>query len=156
KYCDLLKRNNRILFDPHFSVGTISTHRVILLDPVHLPESLLCLRKRKRKVFERSRVYPNRGGLKPSFVTGLGEFLNTPVTLEEYNSFGKVVGARVLAGVGGGQGRILASPRYVDHTTHYDDYGDHLYSFSICLAGVVADSHDSHLESASALHGDGW
>ncbi|MED6128472.1 hypothetical protein PIB30_098265, partial [Stylosanthes scabra] len=49
-----LKESNRILLDPHFSVGTISTHRVILLDPVHLPESLLCLRKRKRKVFERS------------------------------------------------------------------------------------------------------
>ncbi|MED6190748.1 hypothetical protein PIB30_108946, partial [Stylosanthes scabra] len=40
-----LKESNRILFDPHFSVGTISTHRVILLDPVHLPESLFCLKK---------------------------------------------------------------------------------------------------------------
>ncbi|MED6127422.1 hypothetical protein PIB30_087989, partial [Stylosanthes scabra] len=30
---------------------------VILLDPVHLPESLLCLRKRKRKVFERSLTF---------------------------------------------------------------------------------------------------
>ncbi|MED6223062.1 hypothetical protein PIB30_070357 [Stylosanthes scabra] len=36
------------------------------------------------------RVYPNRGGLKPLFITGLGEFLNTCATLEEYNSFGKV------------------------------------------------------------------
>ncbi|MED6118641.1 hypothetical protein PIB30_004691 [Stylosanthes scabra] len=35
------------------------------------------------------RVYPNRGGLKPSFITGLGEFLNTCGALEEYNSFGK-------------------------------------------------------------------
>ncbi|MED6142269.1 hypothetical protein PIB30_112037, partial [Stylosanthes scabra] len=52
-----LKESNRILFDPHFLVGTISTHRVILLDPVHLPESLLCLRKRKRKVFERSKIF---------------------------------------------------------------------------------------------------
>ncbi|MED6142294.1 hypothetical protein PIB30_112235, partial [Stylosanthes scabra] len=40
-----LKESNRILFDPHFSVGTISTHRVILLDLVHLPESLFCLKK---------------------------------------------------------------------------------------------------------------
>ncbi|MED6227495.1 hypothetical protein PIB30_114124, partial [Stylosanthes scabra] len=53
-YFDLLKDSIEILLDPHFLVGTISTHRVILLDPVHLPESLLCLRKRKRKVFERS------------------------------------------------------------------------------------------------------
>ncbi|MED6179149.1 hypothetical protein PIB30_114461, partial [Stylosanthes scabra] len=52
-----LKESNRILFDPHFSMGTISTPRVILLDPVHLPESLLCLRKRKRKVFERSHMH---------------------------------------------------------------------------------------------------
>ncbi|MED6112906.1 hypothetical protein PIB30_066093 [Stylosanthes scabra] len=50
--------------------------------------------------------------------------------------------------------RLMA--RSVDHTTHYDDYGDHLYSLSIYLAGVAADSYDSHPESASALHGDGW
>ncbi|MED6141353.1 hypothetical protein PIB30_102575, partial [Stylosanthes scabra] len=37
---------------------------VILLDPVHLPESLLCLRKRKRKVFERSSNHFGITGLK--------------------------------------------------------------------------------------------